>query len=205
MIASVLPRLQVVVLAAGFSARLGTPKALARIHGTNLLNRTLRVLAPFATASKIIVIVPPRSSRYRIGQHAKSVEFVANPWRACGLSSSVRLGVAKSRSCAAVLLIAVDLARLERREVARLISRWRGARRSVVARRVGDRVGMPVILPRSLFSLALELEGDQGLRELLQRLPKQSVVPVSMPSAKWDVDTVRDLASARRRFRPLQD
>jgi len=62
---------------------------------------------------------------------------------------------------------------------------------------------MPVILPRSLFPLALELAGDQGLRELLHRLPTPGVVPVNMPSAKWDIDTVQDLANARRRFRPL--
>src|ERR1035438_3383184 len=53
-----LPTLRIIVLAAGFSTRLGRPKALARVHGVTLLRKTLGLLAPFATSSKIIVVIP---------------------------------------------------------------------------------------------------------------------------------------------------
>jgi CTP:molybdopterin cytidylyltransferase MocA len=129
-----LPTLRIVVLAAGFSARLGKPKALARVHGSTLIERTVGLLAPFARPSKIIVVIPPGAARYRIGSHARSVAFIANPTRMAGLSSSVRRGITQARYSAAVLLLPVDLADLQRRDIARLIARWRGARRSVVAR-----------------------------------------------------------------------
>jgi molybdenum cofactor cytidylyltransferase len=201
-IACPLPRLQIIVLAAGFSARLGQPKALARVHGVSLLNRTLAVLTPFAPSSKIIVVIPPGANRYRIGLHASTVAFVVNPLRAAGLSSSVRRGIARARYSAAVLLLPVDLVRLEHRDIARLISRWRGARRTVVARRVCAQAGTPLILPRSLYPAALGLTGDQGLREFVRRLPKDGVLLVNLPSTEMDVDTVQDLDRARRRVRP---
>jgi molybdenum cofactor cytidylyltransferase len=200
--ASTLPTLRIVVLAAGFSARLGSPKALARIHGSSLLRRTIGVLAPFAAASRIIVVVPPAAGRYRVDSHAHSVMFIANPQRGIGLSSSVRLGLTRARYSAAVLLLPVDLVDLERRDIARLIARWRGARRSVVARRVQTEAGAPLILPRWLYQRACHLTGDKGLRDLARRLPKDQVSLVTLPSAEWDVDTPEDLERARRRLRP---
>jgi len=192
---------QIVVLAAGFSTRLGRPKALAKVHGRSLLHRTLRVLAPFAT-SKIIVVVPPGAGRYKIGSNLRSMAFVANPRRATGLSSSVRLGLVRARHSPAVLLLPVDLVDLERRDIGRLIAQWRGARRNVVARRVQGGAGTPLILPRWLYAHALGLTGDQGLRDVVRGLPNHVVSLVMLPSAESDVDTAQDLARARRRVRP---
>lgn len=202
MISSTRPTLRIVVLAAGLSTRLGKSKALARVHGVSLLRRTLGVLAPFAASSKILVVIPPGSGRYRIGPYARSVDFIANPQRASGLSSSVRRGITRARYSAAVLLLPVDLVHLERRDIARLIARWRGARRRVVARRILAKAGTPLILPRSLYPHALVIQGDRGLREFVQRLPKERIALVNIPSAEWDVDTVQDLQRARRRLRP---
>lgn len=202
-IASPRPILQIVVLAAGFSSRLGTPKALARIRGWSLLDRTLGVLSSFATSSKIIVVVPPRSRSYRIGRYANRAAFVSNPHRASGLATSVRCAVATGRHSAAILLLPVDLVGLRHRDVAKLIWRWRGARRKIVARRVGTRAGSPLILPRWLYPHALGVTGDLGLRDLVRGLPASRVVLVSLPSAEQDVDTVADLHRARR-GRPAQ-
>jgi molybdenum cofactor cytidylyltransferase len=198
------PELRIVVLAAGFSARLGQPKALARIHGRTLLQRTLWVLAPFAGASQVIVVIPAAAGRYKIGSCTHAAAFLSNPLRASGLSSSVRLGLRRARAAAGVLLLPVDLAGLARRDIARLIARWRGARRRVAARRVRDAPGVPLILPRWLYARARELTGDHGLREVVRRLPPADVVLLALPSASWDVDTPRDLERARRRVRPRE-
>jgi molybdenum cofactor cytidylyltransferase len=198
MISCSLPTLRIVVLAAGFSARLGEPKALARVRGVTLLDRTLNLLAPFAADSKVVVVVPPRAGRYRVGVDPKSVAFVANRRRAAGLSSSVRYGIARARYSAAVLLLPVDLVRLDRRDIGRLISRWRGSRRKVVARRTNDGAATPLILPRGLYSRARLVTGNLGLRNWVRGLPSELVSQVDLSSAAADVDTVEDLARARR-------
>jgi len=200
-----LPGLRIVVFAAGLSTRLGQPKALARVRGVRLLRRTCRLLEPFAGSSRLIIIVPPRSARYRIGLDARKIDFLANPRRESGLSSSVQLGLRRARCSAAVLLLPVDLVDLNAADVARLISRWRGAHRKVVARRVREHPatsatpGTPLILPRALYGAALAVRGDQGLRDFVRRLPAEDVRLVPLPSAALDVDTPQDLARARRR------
>lgn len=202
MISFSLPTVRIVILAAGFSSRLGEPKALARIRGVNLLNRTLSVLAPFAAPSKVIVVIPPRAGRYRIGVDSKAVSFVTNHRRAAGLSSSVRYGIARARYSPAVLLLPVDLAGLERRDIGRLISRWRGARRRIVSRRTRSGAATPLILPRAFYARAGLITGDLGLRDWVRRLPRELISSIDLPSAAADVDTVQDLARARRHAIP---
>jgi molybdenum cofactor cytidylyltransferase len=190
-----------VVLAAGFSARMGKPKALARVRGESLIARTLRVLAPLASAP-IIVVVPPRAARLRAELRGYRSVLVANPHRGDGLSSSVRRGLRHARYEAAVLLVPMDLSHLARRDIARLIARWRGARRRVAARRIGAEAAAPLILPRRLFPRALGIAGDGGLKTLVRDLPLRDIALVSLASAAFDVDTARDLERARRHTRP---
>jgi CTP:molybdopterin cytidylyltransferase MocA len=202
MIGDNLPTLRIVVLAAGFSQRLGTPKALVRVRGRGLLERTLAVLGPLS-AAPIVVVIPPRAARYRVGGAARRATCVVNRGRAGGLSSSVRRGIEAVRYSSAVLLLPVDLAELRRSDVARLIARWRGSRRAVIARRGGDGAATPLILPRRLFRDGLAIEGDRGLRGLVRALGSDARL-IDMPSAESDVDTAHDLARVRRRLRPGQ-
>jgi molybdenum cofactor cytidylyltransferase len=193
-----LPGLQILVLAAGFSSRLGHPKALARVRSVSLLRRTL-ILAARLGPAKIIVVLPRGAARYRIEARGLNVVFIANPRRADGLSSSVRRGIAHARHSPALLLLPVDLAVVRQADISRLISHWRAARRSVVARRIGPRGGVPLILPRRLYARALAVTGDIGLRELINGLPPKERVLVDLPSAALDVDTPQDLRAARLR------
>jgi molybdenum cofactor cytidylyltransferase len=207
------PGLQILILAAGFSSRLGRPKALARIRSVSLLRRTL-ILAVRLAPAKIIIVVPRGAARYRIEARRFNVLFAANPRRADGLSSSVRRGIAQARYSPALLLLPVDLAAVRHADLSRLISRWRAARRRVVARLIGphrgvarDEVlrearlhgGVPLILPRRLYSRALAVTGDIGLRDLINGLPAAERVLVDLPSAALDVDTPQDLRAARLR------
>jgi molybdenum cofactor cytidylyltransferase len=200
------PRLHALILAAGFSSRLGRPKALARVRGLSLLRRTLTLVSRLAPA-KVIVVIPRHAARHRIEARGLEVIFAANPRRTEGLSSSVRRGIALARYSSALLLLPVDLASLRQRDLARLISRWRAARRCVIARRIGQqggtpRAGVPLILPRWLYARALAVTGDIGLRDLVSGLPAPQRVLLNLPSAVLDVDTPLDLRAARRRLRP---
>jgi molybdenum cofactor cytidylyltransferase len=191
------PTLDMVVLAAGFSSRLGQPKALATVRGKNLLTKTIQVLAPFSR-TRILVIVPAAAARYRIGISVDTVTFAPNRRRASGLSSSVRLGIHLSRYSSALMLLPVDLVNLSKADISRLIARWRGSRRRVAARRIGTGAATPLIVPRWLYARAAQLTGDEGMRDVIRRLPSSLLSLLDMPSAITDVDTPNDLERARR-------
>jgi molybdenum cofactor cytidylyltransferase len=197
-------KLQIVVLAAGFSSRLGEPKALARVHGVSLLRRTLKVASSFF-ADRIVVIVPRNAARYRIEARGVKVRWVENAQRTQGLSSSVRRGIAAACYASAIMLLPADLSRLKNRDLFKLVQRWQSAPRRLTARKIDRSGGAPVILPRWLYPRASSLAGDVGLRELIGQLSAESRVLVELPSAAWDVDTPQDLRRARRRFRRHSD
>jgi molybdenum cofactor cytidylyltransferase len=191
------PGLRILILAAGFSTRLGYPKALARIRGLSLLRRTACVLAPFSSRP-LIVVTPPRCTRYRQVLRGLDALLIANAGRASGLSASLRRGLRAARCASAALIVPVDLAALDRADVVRLTSRWRSARRRIVARRIGARGGTPLILPKRFFHLAQGVSGDTGLRDLLADMAMDERVLIDMPSAIRDIDTPNDLRLARR-------
>jgi molybdenum cofactor cytidylyltransferase len=194
-------RLQIVVLAAGFSSRLGQPKALARVHGASLLGRALQTAQGLGAAA-LIAVIPPNAAQYRIMARGMKVLWAANPRRAEGLSSSVRRGILAARYASAILLIPADLVNLKHRDLARLVRRWQSAPRRVIARRAGRGGAIPVILPRWLYPRALKVVGDIGLRELIEQLAPEQRVLVELGSAAQDVDTPQALNEVRRRFRP---
>ena len=197
---SALCRLQIVVLAAGFSSRLGQNKALARVHGVSLLRRALTTAASLG-ASRITAVIPRHAARYRREARGLPVQWAVNIRRAQGLSSSVRAGIAAARQSAAILIMPADLADLKGRELERMVHRWQAAPRRLVARRIDRTGGTPLILPRWLYGRALNIEGDTGLRHLIGQLPPDQRVLVELPSAAADVDTPEDLRNARRRYR----
>ena len=184
------------VLAAGLSRRLGGHKALARVHGMSLIRRTVRVLAPLG-ATEVIVVLPPRAARMRQELRRLPVSCIENRRRADGLSTSIHRGLAAARAGAAVLFLPVDLVHLERRDLERMIKRWMGARRRLIARRLGASGGIPLILPRRLCGRARDISGDRGLKELAAGLPQDQRVLMDLPSAEFDVDTPEDLKRAR--------
>jgi molybdenum cofactor cytidylyltransferase len=204
MIAAHARKLQIIVLAAGFSSRLGRPKPLARVHGISLLRRTLKVASTFG-ADRIIVVTPRNAGRHRIEARGVNVRWAVNAQRTQGLSSSVRRGIAAARYASAILLLPADLVHLTTRDLFKLVLRWHSAPRRLIARRINLSGATPVIVPRWLYARASAVAGDVGLREFIGRLPANSRVLVDLPSASWDVDTPQDLREARRRFRPRAD
>jgi molybdenum cofactor cytidylyltransferase len=166
----------------------------------SLLRKALTAAAALK-GSRITVIIPRNAARYRLEGHGMRVNWAVNPRRAQGLSSSVRRGIVAARHSAAILIMPADLAELKGRELKRLVHRWQAAPRRLVARRIERSGGTPLILPRWLYSRALAIDGDVGLRQLIGQLPAGQRVLIELPSATADVDTPDDLQNARRRYR----
>jgi CTP:molybdopterin cytidylyltransferase MocA len=193
-----LSRLQIVVLAAGFSTRLGRSKSLATICGSSLIRRTLTTLSN-ATRQTILVITAPRPARVQAELRGFRVSILANPRRAAGLSTSVALALRKGRWSSGMLFVPVDFADLDALDLKRLISRWRASKRRVTARRTSNGAATPLILPKFLYLEAARQTGDVGLRGFVAGLRRDQSMLLNLPSAERDVDTTLDLAMARRR------
>ncbi len=95
-----------------------------------------------------------------------------------------------------LMIVQVDQYRLTANDLSRLTSAWRASDGKKSCRtRSGTYAGPPVILPKTSYDDALQLAGDEGARSILQKLGRERVVDVDLPSAIADLDVPADLDS----------
>jgi len=168
-----------VILAAGFSRRLGRVKQSVEFAGETLVERAVRV-AHEACLSQVIVVVN-REAEFCEALERRGCVIVMNELAEEGMASSIRRGVsaAVTLKASGVLLMTCDQVGLE---VGHLLG-WFGGWG------LGGWVGIPAYFPAADFGDLLVLHGDTGARELL----KGERVVVDERLAV-DVDTEEDLA-----------
>ncbi|HXE56736.1 MAG TPA: nucleotidyltransferase family protein [Gemmatimonadales bacterium] len=189
-----------VVLAAGAGRRFGGDKLLAPLRGRPLLDHALAILRRAERERLIdgVVVVAPAGDHpvVRLALEA-GCRAVAHRVPAAPLSHSIRLGLQSlAGTGAAAALVALGDQPAIRIEVVRaLVEAWRAGAGPVVRPRYADaptEPGHPLLLDRSLWPRAAELEGDAGFGPLLRRYPGW-VTLVDVPGANPDIDTTADL------------
>ena len=182
------------MLAAGGSRRLGTPKQLLRIRGRRLLSRVIDA-AEAVTPGRVIVVIGADRLKMRslIRRHHPGAHSVDNSQWADGMAGSLQAGLAvlPTRATAAMLLLS-DQPAVGAASLRRLAGAWRRRPGKAAAAAYGGVLGVPAILPRSLWREARRLSGDEGARKLLRTRGMAATV-VDMPEATWDIDTLEDL------------
>lgn len=188
-----------VVLAAGGSSRLGAPKQLLRHRGRALVSNAVRA-AEDVTPGRVVVVIGAEALRVRllIRRYHAHTHTVDNARWADGMAGSLQRGLAvlPPRASAALLLLC-DQPAVDASSLRRLVRAWSRRPGSAAAAAYAGIVGVPAILPRTLWKNARRLTGDAGARSLL-RMEGKVVTQVHTPEAAWDIDTPEDLESLHR-------
>ncbi|HEY3754772.1 MAG TPA: nucleotidyltransferase family protein [Opitutaceae bacterium] len=191
-------RFGVVILAAGASTRLGSPKQLLAIGGLPLLPRTIEA-ALASGAETVVVVLGFDAGRIRTVVERYPVLIVENLFWAEGMASSIRAGVARIDQCSppldATALAVCDQPAFSADSLRRLAAALQATGRSIAAARYAGRNGAPAVFRRRHFPGLGRLTGDQGARALLNADPDQ-VASVDMPELELDIDTPDDFARA---------
>ncbi len=193
------PRLAIIILGAGASRRMGSPKQLLRIDGETLLQRSLRLAAE--VGDHVFLVVGAEAEDLLSRVELLGARVVHNPdWQA-GMSTSVRAGLqaalAWPEEFDAALFLVVDQPLLHAGLLREMIRQHQQDDARIVAADYGDRLGVPVLFDRAYFPQLLELEGDRGARSLLRK-QRNSVARVPFPGGATDLDTPQDLERFRR-------
>lgn len=184
--------LHAIVLAAGVSSRFGSAKQRVRIGDRPLLSLVAGRAAEVVGQALIVVLGARAAELAPLLKHSPGSVIVNRRWRE-GLASSIRTGVGRlPPSCAGVMLVLADQARVTAEDLRRLAGAWRRQPLAVAAAQYGATVGAPAIFPQHVFGELRELRGDSGARALLKRHDDR-LVKVPMPSAAYDLDTPDDL------------
>jgi molybdenum cofactor cytidylyltransferase len=183
-----------VILAAGASTRMGTPKQLLPCGNRSLLRRVVDTLLA-SPAWPVVVVLGAQAEIIRPEVVRLPVLVVENSEWSEGLASSIRAGMGVlesfSLSLAAGVLVLGDQPGLTPDAINRLAATHRQTGNSIVAAGYGGHPGPPVLFARSHFHELLELRGPGGARPLLARHADQVAV-VELPELAVDLDTPAD-------------
>ena len=189
-------RVGAVVLAAGASSRMGSPKQTLRFRGESLLRRAA-VAALAAGCGPVIVVTGAHAALSRRELEGIDVREVLNPLWETGMASSIRSGVEGLLSAgadvdAAVLLLC-DQPHVTAEVISGLIDAHRATGSTVVAATYGGSFGVPALFSRALFDELARLEGARGAKQVIQRHAAEAHF-LPFPCGEVDVDTPDDFS-----------
>ncbi|WP_454702380.1 nucleotidyltransferase family protein [Agrobacterium burrii] len=195
------PRVFVILLAAGRSSRMrkaGASKLFAEFDGIALVRRSAQ-LALSSTADTVIVVTGHRRLEIEAALDGLGVECVENSKYDHGMATSLATGVIRCSALGAdaLLVLLADMPGLKTDDLDRLIAAFHTTDGEVVVRAMGDgKPGNPVIIPKSLFEAAANLEGDTGARRVIEVSSLPIVYVEIGEAALLDVDTPEALRAA---------
>jgi molybdenum cofactor cytidylyltransferase len=161
-----------IILAAGFSTRLGTPKQEVVFEGQTLLQRAERLAR--AVADDVIVVTPQ-----------------LNPDAAEGIASSIRAGV-RLAGDSRILIMLCDQPLITIDHLRELIA----IDAPIVATGYAGIAGVPAVFAPEFASELLALRGDRGARVVIEAHRTVTRV-VTFEDAAVDIDSEDDLRKLR--------
>lgn len=183
----------VVILAAGYSYRMGQPKQLMPCKGVSLLQ--LAINAAMDSGSRPVLVI--------LGAHYEAILptltdkeitiLYNNNWEE-GMASSIRQGIQHLQTdskISKVILMLCDQPFVDASILESLVSTQAKTGKKIVSCFFSNTNGPPVLFDRSFFEELLLLKGDEGAKKLLINHSSE-LSTVNFPLGANDIDTIND-------------
>lgn len=201
------PVLAALILAAGYSSRMGRFKPLLPIAGTSVIAHVVAMLRA-ASIDRIGVVTGHCAEQIEPVVASIGATVVRNPDYQQGMYSSIQAGIGSLLPTVdACFLLPVDIPLVRPESVAALAEAFAQRRAPITYPRFSGQRGHPPLVSNALFAEILAGKGEGGLRELLRKHQADSAdVDVLDEGVMLDMDTPEDYAQlvglAERRHLP---
>lgn len=190
-------KLVTIVLAAGASRRMGTPKLFLPLFGSTLLR--LAVTAALDVSYRDGVVVVSGAYDQEIREHLAGIEhptpliITHNPAWETGMASSIAAGIRAARSFAPThyFITLADQPRMGVETLGTIAKESFCSPESVVATYYPERNGVPAIFPAAFTDELTGQNGVFGARQLIER-EGDRVLVVTFGEPPVDIDTPED-------------
>jgi molybdenum cofactor cytidylyltransferase len=173
------------------------PKMLLDIHGEPMLKRIVN--AALDTENYPITVV--------VGAHKTHVvpilkdmpiNITDNPHWQSGMASSIKMGLVGtyliSKEIEGVIITTGDVPGVNASVFSALKSKAMTTDAQIIVSEYGNGRGVPALIKRALFEDLLNLEGDEGVRQLFSKY-KDQIATISFKAGSFDIDTREDYLS----------
>jgi molybdenum cofactor cytidylyltransferase len=190
-------QIEILILAAGASRRLGQPKQLVRYQGATLINRMANE-ALRANIGSVTVVTGFNNEAMAEEIKGLNVEIVFNDEWQEGIGSSIRNGLRflldKKPKTNAILLTMVDQPFVDAEHLQKLANAYDPSRPMIIASAYAGTFGVPVLVDNFYFDMLLGLKGDEGGKKIFVNYLK-NIVEIPFIEGSIDIDEQEDLKS----------
>lgn len=185
------PKYHILILAAGASRRLGSPKQLVAYNDSNLLNHVIRK-ARKSNFDNVLVVLG--SEHNRILKSAESVDYVINENWSEGMGSSISLGVQtlSKLDSKGIMISVCDQPYLTTALFNKILEKAREGEKGIVTSDYGVSNGPPTYFDSKYFDSLIACNGDKGAKKILED-NSSDIIFIKFPKGKIDIDTQDDL------------
>lgn len=187
--------LEIFILAAGSSSRLGKSKQLLTINKEALVCIVAKVALEVSEIFKLnnpVVVVGKDSEKVISVLESIGVSTIYNPNWQDGMGHSIASAVKNiNNDTSAVLFMTCDQVLINCDTLKKFIEYWLLNTNKIVASFYNETIGIPAIFPAKYFPQLSQLSSDKGARGLIKMYSDQ-VKTFDFPSAAQDLDTLED-------------
>jgi molybdenum cofactor cytidylyltransferase len=189
-----------IVLAAGKSERMGTPKALLPLRGRTFLDNILEAISQ-SSVQRTVVVVGHHKAEIE-GHVSPGTPVIYNPDYEQGMITSLQAGIrALPHEATAALLFLVDHPLVQHDTIELLIKNVAPGR--IILPTFKGRRGHPVLFAADILQEILSLTTSQGANIVVRKDPTRVVeVSVDFPGILVDVDTPEDFRKLQNEHEP---
>jgi molybdenum cofactor cytidylyltransferase len=183
----------IVILAAGNSSRIGSPKQNLIYDEKTLLQHVIEE-AIKAKLHPVVVVTGANAEKLFESLQSQPVEIVFNNLWEQGMGTSISAGVNKiiaNKNVENVILAVCDQPFISFEILQQLIDKKKESGKNIVACSYANTIGTPVLFHRNYFENLLQLKADEGAKKFLKEY-NDDVAVIPFPKGNIDIDTVQD-------------
>ncbi|MDQ0253384.1 molybdenum cofactor cytidylyltransferase [Evansella vedderi] len=187
------PEVWIVVLAAGFSKRMGKQKLMLPVGRKTLLRRSVKSALRVGDVSGVVTVL--NAAFPMLVEEIKDlpVSIKQNEESYLGMSSSLRKGIeALPSSADAAAILLADQPGVAWDVVHKVVLEYLKSTPLITQASYQQTPGHPVIFDKQLFPQLIGIRGDQGAKEIIKSYKEERrLVHVTSPIPE-DIDTLED-------------
>ncbi|HEY9675597.1 MAG TPA: nucleotidyltransferase family protein [Waterburya sp.] len=183
-----------IILAAGASSRMGTPKQLLSYQGRSFI-RHMAEVAIASVCQPIAVVLGANAQRIKPEISELPIQIVENQQWAEGMSTSIRVGLeallAVNQNLEAVVIALCDQPFVSSQTLDQIVEAYHFTGKPIIASEYAGTLGVPALFSRLLFYELMALKSTEGAKQLIKRHIDE-VFSIPFADGAIDIDTPED-------------
>ncbi|WP_445627276.1 nucleotidyltransferase family protein [Nostoc sp. DSM 114167] len=184
----------IMILAAGASTRMGTPKQLLLYKERSLLQYIID-MAIASVCQPVVVVLGANAEQIHPQIKQLPVKVVKNSDWVCGMSTSIKSGIELlnnlPQKIEAVVITLCDQPFVSTQIINQLVDTYYSTKKPIVACEYGDTLGVPALFSQTFFSELATLKETSGAKKVINHHLNE-VFSIPFPLGDIDIDTPKD-------------